>query len=84
MLRSLTNQTTHLLKLPFSSQITISVSRFSTAALDWLASFTNYEQKGVPDAAGTDTPDGFDLASIHFFFSYPQCSAPLPADTRPS
>ncbi|KAL4522790.1 hypothetical protein Ndes2437A_g07544 [Nannochloris sp. 'desiccata'] len=65
MLRSLTNQTTHLLKLPSSSPFPASTSRYSTSALDWLAAFNNYEQKGVPDAAGTDTADGFDLARVH-------------------
>jgi len=85
MLRSLTNQTTHLLKLPFSSQFTSVVSRYSTSAIDWLATFTNFEQKGVPDAAGTDTADGFDLASCiqPLFFSYPHCSATLSTDTIP-
>jgi hypothetical protein len=33
----------------------------SGAALDWLGRFTNYEQQGVPQAAGTDSDAGFDL-----------------------
>lgn len=33
----------------------------SAGALDWLRKFTNYEQSGVPQAAGTNTDAGFDL-----------------------
>ncbi|KAI3425824.1 hypothetical protein D9Q98_007799 [Chlorella vulgaris] len=37
----------------------------SGAALDWLGRFTNYEQQGVPQAAGTDSDAGFDLGRMH-------------------
>jgi hypothetical protein len=68
MLRSLAkSHTTQLLKSSSSTPFTTSLSRYSTSALDWLASFTNYEQKGVPDAAGTDTADGFDLVGAFIF-----------------
>lgn len=30
-------------------------------ALEWLERFTNWERRGVPAAAGTDTDAGFDL-----------------------
>jgi len=39
-------------------------ARYATLPLEWLASFTNYEKTGVPDAAGTDTERGFDLVSF--------------------
>ena len=32
-----------------------------TAGEHFLQDFVNYEAKGVPDKAGTDTTDGFDL-----------------------
>ncbi len=38
-----------------------SAAAYSSSALDWLAQFINYEQRGVPTAAGTDTDAGFDL-----------------------
>ena len=34
-----------------------------TAGERFLQEFVNYEAKGVPDKAGTDTEDGFDLVS---------------------
>ncbi|KAL4858271.1 Dihydrofolate synthetase [Chlorella vulgaris] len=37
----------------------------SGAALDWLGRFTNYEQQGVPQAAGTNSDSGFDLGRMH-------------------
>jgi hypothetical protein len=33
----------------------------SSSALEWLEKFINYEQRGVPQAAGTDSDVGFDL-----------------------
>lgn len=45
---------------------------FATSAAEWLAGFTNYEQKGLPTAAGTDTADGFDLVRC------PPCRQPCP------
>ncbi len=37
----------------------------TTAGEQFLEDFVNYEAKGVPDRAGTDTDDGFDLVSLH-------------------
>lgn len=37
----------------------------TTAGEQFLGDFVNYEAKGVPDRAGTDTDDGFDLVSSH-------------------
>lgn len=34
---------------------------YSSAALAWLERFVNYERRGVPAAAGTDSDAGFDL-----------------------
>jgi hypothetical protein len=54
---------------------------YSTSAAEWLASFTNHEQRGVPTAAGTDTADGFDLVrplppgAVITLFA--RCAAPL-------
>ena len=57
---------TSLLLFPRNAPaLSTALSPYSTSALDWLASFTNYEQKGVPAAAGTDTADGFDLQRVH-------------------
>ncbi|KAL4430613.1 hypothetical protein ABPG77_005853 [Micractinium sp. CCAP 211/92] len=42
-----------------------SAAAYSSSALDWLAQFINYEQRGVPTAAGTDTDAGFDLGRMH-------------------
>ncbi len=36
---------------------------YSAAALAWLEQFVNYERRGVPPAAGTDSDAGFDLVS---------------------
>ena len=36
-----------------------------TAGEQFLQEFVNYEAKGVPDKAGTDTEDGFDLVKVH-------------------
>ena len=33
----------------------------SSSALEWLKKFVNYEQRGVLQAAGTDSDAGFDL-----------------------
>lgn len=37
---------------------------YSTSALQWLDRFVNYEQRGVPAAAGTDSGAGFDLVRL--------------------
>ncbi|PRW57665.1 putative dihydrofolate synthetase isoform X2 [Chlorella sorokiniana] len=37
---------------------------YSAAALAWLERFVNYERKGVPAAAGTDSDSGFDLGRM--------------------
>ena len=34
-----------------------------TAGEHFLGDFVSYEAKGVPDRAGTDTKDGFDLVT---------------------
>ena len=36
---------------------------YSSTALAWLDNFVNYEKRGVPQAAGTDSDAGFDLVS---------------------
>ena len=36
-----------------------------TAGEHFLQEFVNYEAKGVPDKAGTDTEDGFDLVKLY-------------------
>lgn len=38
-----------------------SSAAYSSSAINWLAQFINYEQRGIPAAAGTDTDAGFDL-----------------------
>lgn len=52
---------------------TLQKAFLSSTSLEWLSKFTNYEQKGVPDAAGTDTDRGFDLVR-HSFCT--QCAPP--------
>lgn len=44
-----------------SAAASYSTSSSRTGAVGWLARFVNYEQRGVPAAAGTDSDAGFDL-----------------------
>eukprot|EP00887_Chlorella_sp_A99_P008060 scaffold12.g8060.t1 len=50
---------------PLASLATLRAAPYSTMASEWLARFTNYEQRGVPAAAGTNTAEGFDLGRMH-------------------
>lgn len=49
----------------------------SSSAFEWLASFTNHERTGVPDAAGTDTDAGFDLVGPRTLCGFYNASLPL-------
>lgn len=66
MLGSLARRASHRGVPPAFPPLAVAMGRpHSSSALDWLASFTNYEQRGVPAAAGTDTAAGFDLGRVH-------------------
>jgi hypothetical protein len=38
----------------------------SGEGIQYLDTFTNWEQQGVPKGAGADTPEGFDLVKLHY------------------
>lgn len=51
----------NLISLQLKSRATQLRAFSSSPGIEWLNQFINYEQKGVPQSAGTNTAEGFDM-----------------------